>query len=241
MDPLPLLTDKYHIAVNIQMSGETEGCTPIAIGAIFSDKRGVERDSFEIHCYMPGHTYIDPACMEEYWSQHRERLAEFVYDGPMTHDHRQAHSVRKFYEWRVKCEAVAAADENSLVELITDNGVFHMGIINQVTALYLADILPMPYTATKPQKRYPHINTRSLQEGVLCTMSGESDAAKALPRNKRIQAYYALSPCPVPHDGHPCNNARNMTHDYLNVMRVRLVHRRPVRLADVQPPITDRR
>lgn len=234
----------WKLAVDIEGSGETPGCSVLGFGAVCyrPGPDGKLYDSLKMCGYIPGATVFEPRCVKEFWSKHPERLQELVYTGPDTHEQRQAAMIRGFHAFRERCEAAAHAEGRELV-LVTDNGVYDLGKLNVMMAAYLTpDTLPMPWGALpvltaprgapsdvppKAQQRWgAYVETGSALRGVLAAtprsriLSARAILGDKCTRGRLVEHIYSLPPGDAVHNHDPLSDAHKIMQDYHVVLRV---------------------
>lgn len=193
------------LAFDIERSGARAEHDTIGIGAsvVLPDFREVD------HLFLPGflplETTWEKRCYDEFWSKNLDVLNKIKYQGTLTKRQRQREMVVTFQQfrakWEIKCHAHGAK-----LHLVSDNNVYDGGFINVLIEEHTKQ-LPIPYSASEPQRYGAFFETHSEQRGLLAVV--DPSFTKNWGFTKRIEELYDVPPFPhdYSHDHDPRHDA----------------------------------
>lgn len=216
----------YILAFDIERSGATNKYSTIAIGVSVIDEEFNKLESKLWRNYVPDKTSFEPRCWNEFWSKRINVLNEFI-TTPTTLDtlENEKNIIEQFQEFRRQWEAKAKSENKKLI-VCCDNLIYDGGFINELIMTYTND-LPLPYSASYPQKFSSLWETHSMQKGLLSVVDSKFTSNWGL--TDRMFELYNVDRPTVDHDHLPQNDAYTIAYDMAVMLRIRqgTLSRRP--------------
>lgn len=210
------------LAFDIERSGGRSEHDTIAIGASVVDQDLKELDSLFLPGYFkadhPTPSIFEQRCWEEFWSKNTEILDTLKYEGSLDKYSRSLEMIQEFQAFRARWETLAK-DKGYKLELVSDNNVYDGGFINEMINNFLTRELPIPYSASNPQKYKSFWETHSEQRGLL--MAVDPSFKEDFGLSKRIGELYELPEMTKSHDHNPANDAYTIAYDQQVLLGIR--------------------
>jgi hypothetical protein len=204
------------LAFDIERSGGGGVHETIAIGASVLDATFRELDTLFLPCYFPPGSsepsVFEKRCWDEFWCSNKDVLDKLVYTGGLCKAARQTEMIEAFQAFRVKWEAKALQETQTMLILASDNPVFDGGYINSLIGAHLpSGTLPIPYTATFPQAYRPFVGVHDMQGGML--MAIDPARTDSWGHSCRVAQLYGLPPARKKHTHLPDEDAYTIAYD----------------------------
>lgn len=209
------------LAFDIERSGSRVDNETIAIGAsvVNSDLKELE-SLFLTGFFTPDHrtpTIFEKRCWEEFWSKYPDSLKILEYKGDLGKVERQREMCEIFQMFRERWE-IYAYDNKVNLEIVADNNVYDGGFINDMICKHTSD-LPIPFTASSPQKYRSFWETHSEQRGLL--MAVDPSFKKNWGFGERIRELYNVPVMIRSHDHNPANDSYTIAFEQQVLLGVR--------------------
>lgn len=200
------------LAFDIERSGATSQYQTIAIGASVVDSEWNELDSFFMCNYRQEETKFEPRCWDEFWSQHPETLSKLEYKGLLSLHNQEKAMIEGFQQFRAMWEQRAKEAKVKYV-FVSDNNVYDGSFVNQLIEKHTS-FLPIPFTASVPQKYSAFWETHSMQKGFLMNES-DTYVDKNWGLAKSLQELYpTIPPMKKKHNHLPHYDAYTIAYEY---------------------------
>lgn len=206
------------LAFDIERSGGRSQDKTMAIGASVMDENLRELEHFLVCNYRPNVTQFEPRCWDEFWSKQSAVLAELEYKGALSEQMQEVSMIEQFQHFRAKWETRAKLAGTKLM-LVSDNNVYDGGFINELIQKHTSD-LPIPYSASHPQRYGAFFETHSMQKGFLASVDRTFD--KNWGFSKRLEELYHLPTRTVQHTHLPHEDAYTIAWEYQVMEKIRL-------------------
>jgi len=209
------------LAFDIERSGGRAEHETIGIGASVVDSDFKELEYIFLPGYFPK-THLTPTvfeqrCWNEFWSKQGETLNILEYKGPLGKTERQREMIEHFQQFRANWEKYAVENKCTL-ELVADNNVYDGGFLNELICQHTSG-LPIPYTASRPQKYKSFWETHSEQRGLL--MGVDPSFKNNWGLGKRINELYDVPEMRKNHDHNPANDAYTIAFEQQVLLGIR--------------------